>query len=98
MARCRITVLKKMINQDLIDEYGEDVTGPCRRLAEGQQFLVEGGNMPQDFCPWAWADVHRDVSVVLYGGGMPWIEQPGTSIACCTDGLMPVVFKIERLD
>jgi uncharacterized repeat protein (TIGR04076 family) len=29
---------------------------------------------------------------------MPWVEQKGAAIACCTDGYRPVVFKIERIE
>ncbi|MCK4693736.1 MAG: TIGR04076 family protein, partial [Anaerolineales bacterium] len=28
----------------------------------------------------------------------PWIKQSGTIITCCTDGLRPVIFKVERIE
>jgi len=31
------------------------------------------------------------------GGDFPWMRQRGTMITCCTDGLRPVVFKLERV-
>ncbi|RLB26553.1 MAG: TIGR04076 family protein, partial [Deltaproteobacteria bacterium] len=28
----------------------------------------------------------------------PWLKQKGVAIACCTDGLRPVIFKLERIE
>jgi uncharacterized repeat protein (TIGR04076 family) len=27
-----------------------------------------------------------------------WMKDENTFVACCTDGIKPVVFKVERLD
>jgi uncharacterized repeat protein (TIGR04076 family) len=35
------------------------------------------------------------VKVMLYGD-YPWNVNPGTWVVCCTDGLRPVVFKLEK--
>jgi len=53
--------------------------------------------MPPSFCSWAWADIQRDVAHLAIGGDFPWIKQRGIMITCCTDGLRPVVFKLERI-
>lgn len=105
MPRARITVLKKMCNQDLVCEYKyvsinarEESEPPCGFFEEGQEFLLEDPDMPKGFCSWAWADIQRDVFYVMYGSDIPGMRQRGTAIVCCTDGLRPVVFKIERLD
>ena len=98
MAKVKITVVKLMANPDLVDEYGEGIALPCDRFTEGQEFIVESVAQPDGFCSWAYADIQRDLAIMMFGGNLPWIKQPGTAIACCTDGLRPVVFKIERLD
>lgn len=102
MAQTKITVLRRTIEQDLIDEYinQEDSTlGPCEVFEEGQEFLLDDfPSMPEKFCDWAWADIQRDVVVVAMGGGMPWMKDPGVMVSCCTDGVRPVIFKIERVD
>jgi uncharacterized repeat protein (TIGR04076 family) len=49
------------------------------------------------FCSWAWADIQRDVVHLALGGDFPWIKEKGIGISCCTDGLRPVIFKLERL-
>jgi uncharacterized repeat protein (TIGR04076 family) len=103
MVQCKITVLKRMVNQELIDQYTGDLyraeeTAPCPYLHDAQEFMVDDpGTLPEGFCAWAWANIHAQVMTITSGGDFaPWI-QPGTAIACCTDGLRPVVFKVERV-
>ena len=105
MNHCKITVLKKMVNQDLIDEYvGEEYKDrgifPCQHFEEGQEFVTESwGLPPEGFCASAWASIMKYIGVVITGGDLrPWVNQEGTAIACCTDGYRPVVFKIERIE
>ena len=103
MAKCKITVLKKIINKELVDEYcsldlSEQCLG-CPHFSVGEEYLVENYiEVPSGFCASAWADIQKDITTVMFGGSFPWIKQQGVSIACCTDGLMPVVFRIERTD
>jgi len=47
---------------------------------------------------WAWADIQRDVAHLALGGDFSWINKPGSMVSCCTDGLRPVVFKLERAE
>jgi len=103
MAKVRITVMKKVLHQDLIDEYLEQSAkkrgfGLCSAFEEGQEFILEGMNYPEGFCHWAWADIQRDVMMVLFGQGFPWVEPKATAITCCTDGFRPVTFKVERIE
>ena len=102
MSKCKITVVKRTINQDLIDEYLSDDRenfGLCQAYDDGQEFIIESFPLkPDGFCDWAWADIHRDVVAVMFGGSYSWINQPGTAITCCTDGLRPVIFKVERIE
>jgi uncharacterized repeat protein (TIGR04076 family) len=98
---CKVTVLKVTINQDLVDQYLDagDNYGPCDRFQVGQTFVVDQSfDIPADFCPWAWADIRKEILNVATGASKPWIKQPGTEIAGCTDWFRPVYFKIERVD
>ena len=103
MEKCKITVLKKMFNKDLFDEYcslnlSEHCQG-CPDLTVGQEFLVENHNqVPEGFCAWAWGDIQKDVTTIMFDGSFPWMKQPGVAISSCSDGLMPVVFKIEKVN
>jgi len=102
---CKITVLKRGVNQDLIDEYVDDVStsiGPCDRFAEGQEFLIESpdalSTIPEGFCAWAWADIRKDILIVAFGGNMPGMKQHGTIVTGCSDPFRPVIFKVERME
>ncbi len=100
MNRCKITVVKRTVNQDLADQY-LDAEGfeACDLFADGQEFIVEHPwRMPQGFgCPSAWADIRNDVMLVASGGTLPWIKPRGAALAGCTDWFRPVIFKIERV-
>ena len=100
MAKVKITVLRRMVYEDLVEEYTNREPGPCARFSDGQEFILDTLAMPADFCSWAWADLHRDVISMALGGNRPAAvyKQSGTAIACCTDGLSPVIFKVERID
>ncbi|MEL7564611.1 MAG: TIGR04076 family protein [Dehalobacterium sp.] len=102
MAQCKITVLKTMLNQDLAKEYCQGEVGPCYVFHEGQEFVV-GLEKPKEFCDWAWHDLLPYITAFLAGGNFSgeifdgWMKDDRTMIACCTDGIRPVVFKIEKL-
>jgi uncharacterized repeat protein (TIGR04076 family) len=102
MAKCKITVVKRTINQDLVDEYLSDERegfGLCHVYEDGQEYVIDGFPLkPEGFCDWAWADIHRDVVAIMFGSNYPWMQRPGTIITCCTDGLRPVIFKVERIE
>ena len=102
MANCRITVIRRTIHRDLMNEHMDEERGTfdrCQAFEDGQEFFIEGFPLqPAEFCDWAWADIHKDVMAVMFGGNYPWIRQAGTAITCCTDGLRPVIFKVERLE
>jgi len=102
--KCKITVIKRTINQDLIDEYlDRDASknlGPCERFVDAQEFIVDGysAEVPEGFCAWAWADIRRDILSVAAGADMPGMKQKGAVITGCTDWFRPVIFKVERID
>lgn len=98
MAKVKITVAKRISNQDLIAEYGKGMEPLCEAVKEGEEFISEDFAMPAGFCPWAWADIQRDVAILATGGTFPWVNQDGVGISCCTDGFRPVVFVLERIE
>jgi uncharacterized repeat protein (TIGR04076 family) len=98
----KITVLKTLYHPDLAETYRRrDVPrGPCPFFSEGQEFVIEYlAQRPEGFgCEWAWDDLHKIIFVLMLKGDFgTWMVDPNTFIACCTDGIKPVVFKIERL-
>ncbi len=99
-SRVKITVLKTLYHKDLVEEYvlpeKPEAYQSCYRFQVGDVFYVDGFEMPEGFCPWAWADIHREVVAIRCNADVPISTEPGCFIASCTDGLRPVVFKVER--
>lgn len=57
LPKCKITVLKKTVNQDLIDGYLDDSHSghsTCECYQEGQEFVIDPSSFPEEFsscCP-----------------------------------------------
>ncbi|MHA2357179.1 MAG: TIGR04076 family protein [Candidatus Heimdallarchaeaceae archaeon] len=101
MSKVKITVLKNLSPEEV---FGHELKSPsgdiikaCTSFKEGEEFMVENLKKPEKFCGWAWRDIYKDLSVLAFGGDFSWTE-PNTAITCCTDGMRPVVFKLERLE
>ena len=104
MPKCKITVLKRTVNKDLIEEYLEEEyrdRGACECFKEDQEFEVDPSGVPEEFStlyPWAWADIRRDILTVAVGGNIPGIRYRGSIITGCRDWFRPVIFKVERIE
>ena len=98
--KIKITVLAKLrLGEDIFNKYSmPSVDLDCKRVNVGEEFIVENINMPKSFCSWAWADIQRDVVHLALGGDFDWIKDKGVAISACTDGLRPVIFKLERIE
>lgn len=94
-SKVKITVLKRTFNKDAVDKCASGPWEPCSFLKDGQEFTVDGLFMPQGFCSWAWADIEKYVQVLVHGGNFSGSKE-GTTVACCTDGYRPVIFKLEK--
>lgn len=75
----------------------------CPAFSQGQEFIAEF-EKPEGFCDWAWNDIHKFVTTLLSGGNFSegyfkgWMKDDEIMLACCTDAIRPVTFKIERID
>ena len=96
----RIKVLKKLDRNVIFDGEPpvESIEEPvCPVFEEGQIFEVGAdGRMPEDFCTWAWNNIYLQAIHIMLGGELPWLKERGKAVACCTDGLRPVLFLLER--
>jgi uncharacterized repeat protein (TIGR04076 family) len=98
--RVKITVLKRLAPSEVFEE--SPVTPvtqleACKLFRDGQELIVEEGKMPEGFCTSAWNTIYCNVRTLAFGGNLPWYREKGVAINCCTDGLRPVVFKLERI-
>jgi uncharacterized repeat protein (TIGR04076 family) len=111
--KVKITVMRKLKLDDLAREYGQirpgtedgDAIPSCPFFEVGQEFIVRTGGdedcKPKGFCDWAWADLWKDVLMVANKAGMcPDGEKSkqAPQFTCCTDGLRPVIFKVESME
>lgn len=91
----KITVMKRLFHQDLVDSYADDPSSwaPCQLFDDGAEFITSERapwEMPDGFCHWAWGDISKLVYGMARGG-------QDVFVACCTDGYRPVVFKLEKM-
>lgn len=103
--KCKITVLKRECYTDLQEQYLKNPkAGPCHMFKEGQEFIVDGSNyvtmLDGKFCSEAWAAIGHYIYAAIQGGSLMygWTNDEKIQIACCSDGVRPVIFKIERID
>jgi uncharacterized repeat protein (TIGR04076 family) len=103
--KCKITVLRREFFQDLAKEYlANPAAGKCNLFDDGQEFILEQGDffhlMDGKFCSEAWDAISRYVYAALQGGSIMrgWTKDEKVMISCCSDGVRPVIFKIERID
>lgn len=103
MSKVKITVLKRCLNTELADEYCNCKVDLCPTFKEGQEFIASF-DMPDGFCGSAWNDISKYVMTLISGGNFSkdffdgWMKDDNQMIACCSDGIRPVVFKIERIE
>ena len=96
----KITVVKRLSVKDVFGSSPPKISpdlGLCPRLKEGDTFIVEKGACPQGFCGTAFADIQQYITHLRFNGSFPWMEEKGVAYPCCTDGLRPVIFRLERI-
>ena len=105
LSSCTITVIKKLPHKDLIREYIADEFKEmnfCECFQEGQEFVIKELDdyvkPPEGFCPWAWADIRKEIMNIASGGNMVGLKKKGVAVCGCSDWFRPVIFRIERED
>ena len=100
--KMRVTVVKKL---DMRDIFGDEDTGCadtmdpiCGAFKIGDEFIIDGGGCPPGFCAGAFTDLFKWISGMRAGADYCWMKKPGLMYGACSDGLRPVIFKLERLD
>lgn len=103
MKKVKISVLKTDINHELAVYYAKDQITACPIHQVGQDYYADF-NCPVGFCNWAWNDIQKYVLALMSGGNFSedafegWMKEKNIMIACCTDGLRPVTFKLELVN
>ena len=100
MKKVKITVLRKAHYQDLIDKYENPLEHACD-VNEGDIFIANGWNMPDNFCTSAWDTVSPFVMALSHGAEDfydGWMKNKKSAMISCNDGFRPVSFLLEALD
>ena len=103
MPKVKISVIKMLNTNELFGKnppvHAAEVSyAPvCPKLKEGQEFLADF-TCPHGFCGVAFMDMQKEIEHVMLGGSYPWIKEKGVALSCCSDGMRPVIFKLERVE
>ncbi len=99
MKKCRITVMKRVVHEDLIAKYENPISHACD-LSLGQVFICENASKPDGLCDSAWESMRPFVEELARGGGNffdGWMKNPRSAMISCNDGFRPVSFLIEAI-
>jgi uncharacterized repeat protein (TIGR04076 family) len=100
MYKVKITVLRRDLHRDLAEEFlaAPDQLDRCSMYHEGQTFTADGFlSCPDGFCAEAWQNIWPSALAISRGGTFtPYAKEDYKWVACCTDGLRPVSFLLER--
>lgn len=103
MKKVRITVLKRTLQEELAKEYGVEGFTACPMVKEGQVFYADY-TKPEGLCDEAWKSIYQFAFALSHGAGSDlfyggeWVRKPDVAICSCSDGLRPVIFKLEKTD
>lgn len=100
MKKIRITVMRKACYRDLMERYENPIEHACD-IEEGQVFISENGNKPQELCESAWQSMLPFVMVLAHGGGNfydGWMKNEHSAMISCNDGFRPVSFLLEVIE
>lgn len=100
MKKVKITVKRITVYQDLIKQYENPIEHACL-MKEGQVFIANGYQNPDNFCDSAWDSIAPFVKVLAEGGGNfydGWMKDEKSAMISCNDGFRPVSFLLETMD
>ena len=100
MKKCKITVMKQVVHQDLITQYENPIEHACD-MQVGQSFICVDGVKPDGLCESAWESMRYFVQELARGGGNfydGWMKNEKSAMISCNDGFRPVSFFIETIE
>lgn len=100
MKKVKITVMRKACYEDLISKYENPIEHACD-VEEGEVYIANGWNRPENFCESAWSTISPFVLALSCGGEdiyYGWMKNKKSAMISCNDGFRPVSFLIEAID
>lgn len=99
MKKIRITAIRKTCYPDLMERYENPMENACS-VQEGQVWIANGWEKPEEFCDSAWESLSPFVMTLAHGGENlynGWMKDSRTAMISCNDGFRPVSFYLEAL-
>ena len=100
MKKVRITVIRKVRHDDLIEKYENPLEHECD-VSEGEVFIADGWQKPEGFCESAWQSLSPFVMALSYGAEDfydGWMKNKKSAMISCNDGFRPVSFLVEVIE
>ena len=100
MKKVKITVMRKVRHDDLIEKYENPLANPCP-VNEGDVYISKDANIPENFCQSAWHDLYPFVFALSAGATSiydNWMKNPHSAMISCNDGFRPVSFLLEVVE
>lgn len=100
MKKVKITAIRKTEYSDLIEKFENPIEHACN-IKEGDVFIANGWERPENLCLSAWESVSQFVLALSHGGGNfydGWMKDPKSAMISCNDGFRPVSFYLEALE
>lgn len=100
MKDIKITALKRVQHDDLIEKYENPLEQPCS-IQLRQTFISKNATMPAGFCNSAWQSVYPFVFTLASGGEDiydGWMKNKKSAMISCNDGFRPVSFLLEVIE
>lgn len=92
--------MRKTEYTDLMEKYENPIEHACD-INEGDSWIANGWERPEDFCLSAWESISQFVLTLSHGGGNfydGWMKNPFSAMISCNDGFRPVSFYLEVID
>lgn len=100
MKKVKITVMKMVRHEDLIEKYENPISHACD-VEMGQVWFAVDGQKPDGLCDSAWESMGYFVKELAEGGGNfydGWMKNPQSAMISCNDGFRPVSFYLEVVE
>ena len=82
MKKCKITVVKIACYKDLMEKYENPMEHACN-MKEGQVFIANGWQKPEEMCESAWTSISPFVMTLAHGGKNiynGWMKNPKSEV------------------
>lgn len=100
MKKVKITVMKRVTHEDLIEKYENPIEHACD-MKVGDVFVATAFERPEGLCESAWQTLSPFVMALSFGAEDfydGWMKNKKSAMLSCNDGFRPVSFLLETIE